>query len=690
MKRFPGTPATLSIRVSAVLVSCLAFALACGDDDTPSVGDAAVDAVSSDAGADATVEVVPAEPEYPLWACPSGWISRDVVGARACDLPVTDTTCGAGRAHFVGGEGCEDVGAACPAEGERFAADLPAETIFVAPDATGDGTRANPFGTLADAFSVVTSGDVVALAAGDHEADALQLPNGVRLVGACAARTRVLGAVGADFAFGGGGGRSATLENLTIRQAAIAVGVAGEVTLRGVVIESIVGAGLAVTSTGRLRLEDVVVRDVEPAGTSGGMALLVDGGQVDGTRVILEDALRSALRVMGGRATFDRLRAWARPFGSLSRGVGAWVTGGEVTLRHVDLRGATNTAVEVSGEGVVALSDVLANEIEEVDPPGVFALYAREGGRLTVDRAWVRGQGWLVHADDATVAVRDTILEGLPGGRLYAENVGVVSFSSPFELERVVVTGTSSGLLANGPFDFEIDPEAPPPPPADPIAFAIADLHLVDVGADVRFGYGVSLDVPFVGPLARVHGERIKGIALDSSGDVAFQDLRLFAPVAGGDVDGNPSFAHGLVVRAGSATLERAIVEDTFEVAIDVRGGDLALSDVTIRRAHERPCAVDTCPEAPGGTGLGAYFDATVRAENLVVDGADLCGVQLAFDGAIDLIGGAIRGTTVGACVQVDGYDVRRLAGGVRYEDNGTNVETTSHAVPEAPPPPRL
>ena len=40
---------------------------------------------------------------------------------------------------------------------------------------------------------------------------------------------------------------------------------------------------------------------------------------------------------------------------------------------------------------------------------------------------------------------------------------------------------------------------------------------------------------------------------------------------------------------------------------------DLALSDVTIRRARERPCAVDTCPEAPGGTGLGAYFDATVR-----------------------------------------------------------------------------
>ncbi|MCB9617927.1 MAG: hypothetical protein H6724_00590 [Sandaracinus sp.] len=210
------------------------------------------------------------------------------------------------------------------------------------------------------------------------------------------------------------------------------------------------------------------------------------------------------------------------------------------------------------------------------------------------------------------------------------------------------------------------------------------------MGADVRFGYGVSLDVPFVGPIARVHGERIKGIALDSSGDVAFQDLRLFAPVAGGDVDGNPSFAHGLVVRAGSATLERALVEDTFEVAIDVRGGDLTLADVTIRRARERPCAVDTCPEAPGGIGLGAYFDATVRAENLVVDGADLCGVQLAFDGAIDLIGGTIRGATVGACVQVDGYDVRRLAGGVRYEDNGTNVETTSHAVPEAPPPPTL
>ena len=158
MKRFPGTPATLSIRVSAVLVSCLAFALACGDDDTASVDDAAVDATALDAGADATVEVAPAEPEYPLWACPSGWIPRDVAGARACDLPITDTTCGPGRAHFVGGEGCEDVGAACPAGSEPFAANLPADTIFVAPDATGDGTRATPFGTLAEAFAAATSG----------------------------------------------------------------------------------------------------------------------------------------------------------------------------------------------------------------------------------------------------------------------------------------------------------------------------------------------------------------------------------------------------------------------------------------------------------------------------------------------------------------------------------------------------
>jgi len=674
----------------ASLLAALALALpfGCGDDDGPvDAADAGGIDAALDAGTDATTLVEPASPEAPIWACPSGWSEVAVADGRACELPPAIRACGRGRAHFVGGDGCEDVGATCPSAGD-FADGVGDDAIFVRSGADGIGTRASPFGTLDEALAVAGEGDVVALSVGAHDASA-QLPDGVELVGACAARTVLVGVPGTDFALGLGSGRSATVRDLTVEGAAIAIGVAGDATLRGVVIESTVGAGIAVTATGRATFDEVVVRGVRPAGTSGGMALFVDGGTVEGARVILEDALRSALRVTGGEVVLDDVRADAVPFGTLERGAGAWVTGGEVTLRRVDLRGATNTAVEVAG-AVLRLSDVLATELVEIDPPGNFALYAREGATLEIDRAYVRGPGWLVHGEDATLAVRDVVLVGEPGGRLYAEHVGLVSFSSPFTLERALVVDTDSGVLTAGPFDFSIDPEDPPPPPPDPIAFAIDDLHLVGVGRHVRFGYGVSLDLPFVGRVARLGSQGLKGITLDLSGDVTIEDARVVAPVAAEDADDRPSFANALSVRSGDSTLTRARFEDSYEVAIDVREGALALRDVVIVRANERPCAIDACRETPGGVGLGAYFDATVRAENLVVDGADLCGVQLAFDAAIDLVGGAIRGATVGACVQVDGYDVRRVAGGVRYEDNGTNVETTTHAIPEPPPPPSL
>src|SRR5690606_3462184 len=152
----------------------------------------------------------------------------------------------------------------------------------------------------------------------------------------------------------------------------------------------------------------------------------------------------------------------------LSRGAGALVVGGEVTLRRVDLRGATNQAVEVSQTGRVRLEDALVDELVEVDPPGLLALYVHTGGALEIERAFVRGPGWLVHVDDGTLAITNATFEGRGVCTLYADHAGIVSFESPFVVERVAISGTDSGLLTLGPFDFSIDPEAPPPPPAPP------------------------------------------------------------------------------------------------------------------------------------------------------------------------------------------------------------------------------
>jgi hypothetical protein len=69
-------------------------------------------------------------------------------------------------------------------------------------------------------------------------------------------------------------------------------------------------------------------------------------------------------------------------------------------------------------------------------------------------------------------------------------------------------------------------------------------------------------------------------------------------------------------------------------------------------------------------------------ANGFAVRAARLCGVQVASGGELDLSDGEISASTTGACVQVDGYDLARLTAGVRYDDNGINVDASSHAVP--------
>ena len=58
--------------------------------------------------------------------------------------------------------------------------------------------------------------------------------------------------------------------------------------------------------------------------------------------------------------------------------------------------------------------------------------------------------------------------------------------------------------------------------------------------------------------------------------------------------------------------------------------------------------------------------------------------MQVAGDAALDLAEGEVRGNTIGACVQVDGYDVTRLQDRVLYEENGVNLDATTLPVPDA------
>ena len=110
---------------------------------------------------------------------------------------------------------------------------------------------------------------------------------------------------------------------------------------------------------------------------------------------------------------------------------------------------------------------------------------------------------------------------------------------------------------------------------------------------------------------------------------------------------------------------------------------DVELSDVRVSRTTPVECGSDTCPELSAGTGLGAYAGAMLSVERFVIEEAALCGVHVALFGDLDLAGGIVSGCLIGACVQVEGYDIARLTGGVRYRDNRTQLDTTELPVPD-------
>jgi hypothetical protein len=134
------------------------------------------------------------------------------------------------------------------------------------------------------------------------------------------------------------------------------------------------------------------------------------------------------------------------------------------------------------------------------------------------------------------------------------------------------------------------------------------------------------------------------------------------------------------------ATIVRTLVLRAREAGIVAAdpGAVIDMSDVRIEDTRRRACAVDTCPDEPLGIGTGAFREARITGTRFQIDASAICGLQVAIDGEIDLSAGEISGAEVGACVQVEGYDLERLTTGVLYRDNGINLDATMLPVPES------
>jgi hypothetical protein len=84
-----------------------------------------------------------------------------------------------------------------------------------------------------------------------------------------------------------------------------------------------------------------------------------------------------------------------------------------------------------------------------------------------------------------------------------------------------------------------------------------------------------------------------------------------------------------------------------------------------------------------------AVVGATLTLTDFEIRDAETCGLFLTGDAtapaAVDAQSGSVEGSAIGACVQMDGYDLDRLTQDVEYRDNGTNLDSTMLPVPDAP-----
>jgi hypothetical protein len=65
------------------------------------------------------------------------------------------------------------------------------------------------------------------------------------------------------------------------------------------------------------------------------------------------------------------------------------------------------------------------------------------------------------------------------------------------------------------------------------------------------------------------------------------------------------------------------------------------------------------------------------------IGGCALCGIYLMRNGEMDVRVGQIEHNAIGACVQVDGYDLNRLSDRVVYHDNDTSLSATMLPIPD-------
>jgi hypothetical protein len=379
---------------------------------------------------------------------------------------------------WLGETKCRPIGTPCPtgnfldeAAIRGLAPGFGGKIWYVKPGAGGDGSLAQPFGSLGEALGAAANGAVVALSKGDHSAG-VSVARGVAIVGACAGGT-VLAPPSASEKAGTleiTGADHSLVTNLRVTGPRIGIWVwatKASVVLSDLAVEKAVRTGIAVTNkaVGTV-LRRVVVRDTQSRpsdrrcgrgfeATTGGQATIElaafernrDVGVLasdDGTTVSLTDRqVRGTLSIESERTFGNGLLA---------------LEGARMRVARCVVQGNREAGVAAASSGTamsladVVVRDTLSQEKTEAEGRG---LVAQEGAELTAERTLLernREAGVLAASPGtklslADVVVRDTLAS--EKSRTAANGLEVQSGARAVVERALVERSAGSGVLAS-------------------------------------------------------------------------------------------------------------------------------------------------------------------------------------------------------------------------------------------------
>lgn len=325
-------------------------------------------------------------------------------------------------------------------------------------------------------------------------------------------------------------------------------------------------------------------------------------------------------------------------------------SGGQLTLSRVVTADAAAANLLIAQAGTSCSATDLA---VQGDGDGV---QVSERSNLDLTRAVVEGSTafGIRLGEETTFAGRDVVVRGIRPDEVAAGTGLEVVDGAIGSLDRSLFSACSGGSMSI--LGSSIDAR---------------DVVVVDgAGYGIQTGAGGTLDLS----RAVIARTTILGVLVgDPGATFTASDLAIRDIVAPAD---DPFSGPGIQAQMeGVVALHRALVAGASTSGLlAVESAHIAADDLVV----EGTLPVD----GSHGIGVVSVRDAGIEITRFRISDNALCGAQLAQGGTIDLHDGGILRNPIGVNVQTADYDVARLQDRVRYEDNGTALDTTALPVP--------